>query len=93
MGCAPVVMNAIFNMHPFSDRNGRCGRVIFNLLCRAHESYPSFVPLYELAAMAKGEFVLRLRLAQYRNDWEPLIGYINTCASYLNGSVLKSQRA
>ncbi len=33
IACAAVTMNVIFNMHPFDDRNGRCGRILFNLLC------------------------------------------------------------
>jgi Fic/DOC family len=87
IGCAPIAMNAVFNIHPFADRNGRSGRVLFNLLCRTVK--PSlFIPLFELSVMSQGEFTLRLRLAQYRSQWQPLIKYIDSCAAYVKSYLI-----
>ncbi len=88
LGCAPVAMNAIFNLHPFDDGNGRCGRVIFNLLCRTDDAKMPFIPLHELAVLSRGAFTVRLRTAQYHGRWEPLLNYVNACGRFVDEVIL-----
>lgn len=58
-------MNMIFNIHPFADKNGLCGRVVFNLLCASERHANPTIPLYELSVASQGRFVIALRTAQF----------------------------
>ncbi|MDZ5645848.1 Fic family protein [Nitrospirillum sp. BR 11828] len=73
---ATVAMNAICNLHPFQNGNGRTSRVLFNLLIGNPQLPPLYVPLYALSKISHGGFLIRLRQAQYHNDWHPLADFI-----------------
>lgn len=73
---ATVAMNAICNLHPFLNGNGRTSRVLFNLVVGTHRLPPLYVPLYTLSKISHGGFLIRLRQAQYHNDWHPLADFI-----------------
>lgn len=87
-GCAAVAMTVICNLHPFDDYNGRCGRLMFNLLCRTDDACRPYVPLHEFGILSAGAFIVRLRTAQYHGHWEPLLDYLDTCGRFLNEVVL-----
>ncbi len=89
LGCAPVAMNVIFNLHPFDDYNGRIGRLIFNLLCRNDDRTTPYIPLHELGVMSRGAYTLRLRTAQYHGRWEPLLDYLDTCGRFVDQVIPK----
>lgn len=74
---AVVALVAINNLHPFADGNGRVARVFFNALLQRRRPAPSFyLPLHILASLSRGGYVLRLRLAEIRGQWLPLIEFL-----------------
>jgi hypothetical protein len=81
---AIVAHNALVNIHPFMNANGRVGRLVFNWLMSEHVHSEIYYPLYEIAAISKGGMLIRMRQAQYRNQWEPLVSWYDYIASTLN---------
>ena len=75
---AVVALVAISNLHPFVDGNGRVARVCFNgLLQRRAPSPPSiYIPLHAMAVLSRGGFIVRIRLAEIRGDWLPLLDHL-----------------
>lgn len=69
--CAVVALATICRIHPFLDGNGRTARIWFNLLMSSGER-AAYLPIFELSQLSRGGYLICLRLAQQRGDWEPL---------------------
>lgn len=80
---ALVVMTALTNLHPFDDGNGRLGRILFNWTLNQRKEHVLYLPIYELAALSRGGYLIRLRQAQYHSQWEPLAHWLWLCAARL----------
>lgn len=80
--CAIISFNVIVNIHPFSDGNGRIARLLFHILSR-HMSHNQFtIPLYELSIISRGGLIVRQRIAQYENNWKPLLTFLDDSSLY-----------
>lgn len=76
-GIAAVALLAgLTRLHPFMDGNGRVARIFFNATLNEGREEPLYLPLYELAALSRCGFLLRLRQAQYHGEWQPLLTYL-----------------
>jgi len=71
-------MAALLNAHPFADGNGRASRLLFNYILRQSTEVPYYVPLYELAWLSRGSFVLCVREAEMLGNWAPLCRFLAT---------------
>lgn len=81
---ATVAMVAITNCHPFRDGNGRTSRLLFNGLLRFHGlAGNTYIPLYEIFWASGCGFEIRMRIAELRNDWAPLCGYMGNVISLI----------
>lgn len=80
---ALVVMTALTNLHPFDDGNGRLGRILFNWTLNQRKEHVLYLPIYELAALSRGGYLIRLRQAQYHSQWEALAHWLWLCAARL----------
>jgi hypothetical protein len=79
---ATATMTAICNLHPFSDGNGRVSRLIFNAL-KSQNPTP-YLPLHELGRVSRGGFLIALKLAQYRYEWDALIQYLIAATAFID---------
>lgn len=73
---AVALMVGLTRLHPFMDGNGRVARILFNAILNEGKEQPVYLPLYELAALSRCGFLLRLRQAQYHGEWQPLLTYL-----------------
>ncbi|WP_415207812.1 Fic family protein [Rudaea sp.] len=82
---ALVSMVAITNCHPFRDGNGRTSRVMSNsALCSAQLLRENvYIPLYECFWLSHRGYEIRVRIAEIKDDWEPLMQYICDVVSVL----------
>lgn len=68
-----LLLVAITNCHPFIDGNGRLARILGNGLLNDSATVPRlYLPLREIARLARGGYVLRVRLVETQGDWVPL---------------------
>lgn len=74
---ATAALVLLTNAHLFSDGNGRLSRALFNyILHRAGLPVAVYIPVYELALRSRGGFLIRVRQAELRNAWNPLVEYV-----------------
>jgi hypothetical protein len=73
---ATVVLCGIFTAHPFSDGNGRAGRVMFNHIVREELGTDFYLPIYELAAASAGGWLVAIRQIQLRSNWTPVSEFL-----------------
>lgn len=78
------VMNAIFNVHPFMDGNGRLGRIAFNVHFQAFYNTDRIIPICELNAVTRGGFVIALRDAQYYGRYRNLCTIVSNLLDFLS---------
>lgn len=85
---APIFLYvAILNLHPYSDGNGRLARALFNWAADSDGDHLYYCPLYECSAISRGGIIIRMRLAMYKNSWQPFIQSID----YINKSFLTTE--
>lgn len=74
---ATLVLCLLVNGHPFSDGNGRTARMLFNVMLR-RGGMPAdvYFPFYEIAARSRGGYVIALRHAELRGDWQPIMDWV-----------------
>lgn len=78
-----MAMAALLNLHPFRDGNGRVARIIFNWTLNYGRQDPVYLPLYEISALSRCGYLIRLRQAQYHANWGPLLHFISMCGRRL----------
>lgn len=81
---ALVFMVAFCNLHPLRDGNGRLSRMLFNAVLNDGCEVRLYLPLHELAALSRGGYLIRLRQAQYHNQWQALSGWLADNAARLS---------
>jgi Fic family protein len=59
-------------IHPFTDGNGRVGRMLLPLMLQAEDEPP--IHLASFLKRRQGEYYEKLRAAQMRLDWTPWVG-------------------
>ncbi|WCE03478.1 Fic family protein [Pseudoxanthomonas sp. JBR18] len=74
---AAYCLVALMTVHPFLDGNGRLARVFFNWHLNDARVNKVYLPIYETSAISDGGYILRVREAQYHNNWLPLLRYLN----------------
>lgn len=62
-------------VHPFSDGNGRVGRLLLPMMMAAEGGVPLYLAPY-ISANRIGYYE-SLRMAQQRLEWAPLVGYLS----------------
>ncbi len=60
-------------IHPFTDGNGRIGRMLLPLMLQAEGEPP--IHLASFLKRRQGEYYEKLRAAQMRLDWTPWVGF------------------
>lgn len=80
---AVVAMTALTNLHPFIDGNGRIARIVFNWTLNPSRANPVYLPIYELSALSRCGYLVRLRQAQYHSEWGPLFQFLLLCSERL----------
>jgi hypothetical protein len=78
-----VAMTALMNLHPYSDGNGRLGRMLFNWTIQRGCQNQLYIPIYEVSAFSNCGYLVRLRLAQYQSKWGPLSSFLLMCCERL----------
>jgi hypothetical protein len=74
---AVIGLVCLTHCHPFPDGNGRTGRVLFNVLLQRRSRAPSlYLPLFELAKLSRGGYIVRVRQAELRGEWTPLFRFV-----------------
>ena len=74
---ATAALALTVNAHPFTDGNGRVGRILFNHVLReAGLTSNAYVPLYEMAMRSRGGYEIALRLAEIHGDWVALVRFM-----------------
>jgi hypothetical protein len=74
---ATVCLAGVAAIHPFVDGNGRTSRIVFNYVLRdALAAADFYLPIFEIAGLSRGGFIIRLRDAHYNGRWEPLLAYM-----------------
>jgi hypothetical protein len=79
-----VAMTTLMNLHPYQDGNGRVGRMLFNWTFRQGRDKRPYLPIYEISAFSNCGYLIRLRLAQYQANWEPLANFFLTLGRRLH---------
>lgn len=79
-----VAMTALMNLHPYQDGNGRVGRMLFNWTFQHGRDKRPYIPIYEISAFSNCGYLIRLRLAQYQANWEPLANFFLTLGQRLH---------
>lgn len=75
--CAIASLPILTNSHLFTDGNGRVSRVFFNHILHRIGLPPNvYLPVYEIMTLSQGGFLIRLRLAEIQNLWEPFISFM-----------------
>ena len=69
---AVIALVGVVHAHPFLDGNGRTARTLFNALTATGYRSRHFLPISLLAYLSNGGFILKLRRAMYRGEWENL---------------------
>jgi len=67
------------SVHPFSDGNGRVGRLLLPMMMAAEGHVPLYLAPY-IAANRAGYYD-GLKAAQQRLEWAPLVGYLSDAVS------------
>ena len=75
---ATVIHSKFEQIHPFSDGNGRIGRLILSAMLLLNNLPPAIIKIQE-----KGSYLSYLRKSQLKNDFAPLEDFI--CDAILNG--------
>ena len=73
---ATAALSAISSIHPLTDGNGRLSRVIFNTIIAKRFETDFYLPVYELAHVSNGGFIVSIRNSQYYNKWSDLSAFI-----------------
>ncbi|MEM6908036.1 MAG: Fic family protein [Pseudomonadota bacterium] len=74
---AMIGLVAITNCHPFSDGNGRVGRIFYNVELAQGAGRPvAYIPLREFAQFSRGGYLIRVRQAEVRQEWAPLAQFL-----------------
>lgn len=74
---ATAALVILTNAHLFTDGNGRLSRAVFNhVLHRNGMPADVYIPVYEFALRSRGGFLIRVRQAELRGEWEPLIEFV-----------------
>lgn len=74
---ATAALVILTNAHLFTDGNGRLSRAVFNHVLHRHGMpVDVYIPVYEFALRSRGGFLIRVRQAELRGEWEPLVEYI-----------------
>lgn len=66
-------------IHPFSDGNGRVGRLLLPMMMAAEGHVPLYLAPY--IAANRGGYYEGLKAAQQRLEWAPLVGYLSDAVS------------
>lgn len=83
---ATVALLLITNCHAFTDGNGRLARIVFNAVLRPFgPAVPHYLPLREIAAFARGGYIIRARQAEIQGDWVPLADFMLAAVRFWQG--------
>jgi hypothetical protein len=78
----------ISHCHPFTDGNGRTSRIIFSALLQRHHDRPAFyLPIFELAALSRGLFIMSVRSAEIHGRWADLLSALARMMAYWSARV------
>jgi hypothetical protein len=80
---------AITNCHPLDDGNGRLSRIIANIVTWSEKPAILYVPWREIALFSRGGFILRVREAEIRGDWQPLARFMLAALEWWTAVVAK----
>lgn len=72
---ATLLLATIGNCHPLKDGNGRLSRCLYNWTMNARLKVTYYLPIAELSAISEGGFLIRLKAAASRSEWEALAKY------------------
>lgn len=81
VACAAYAMMSIFTAHPLQDGNGRVGRILFNHIAQTSLGIEFYLPIYDCGAASNGGWLVALRHVQLRQDWLPLLQFLDYAAS------------
>ncbi|TAA08694.1 hypothetical protein EA658_18645 [Pseudoxanthomonas winnipegensis] len=77
---AAYIIVGLMTVHPFADGNGRVARILFNWMLNSRRDDLVYLPIHEPMVLSQGGYIIRVRQAQYHNNWRPLLDYFNMLA-------------
>lgn len=78
-------------VHPFSEANGRVGRLLLPLMIAAEGHAPLYLSPY--IAANKGAYYAALKAAQQRHAWQEMVGFIADAVTGTVEELLATRRA